>query len=162
MAIVRPSLILAIDPGTTHSGVVTYNAFSKRITYSGIRENADLAISIVRAVNVVLVIESVESYGMPVGAEVFRTVRWAGYFESCWDRHNTIPATFMPRRDVKLHLCQSARAKDSNIRQALIDKFGGKLKAIGLKKAQGPLYGLKSHLWAALALAVTYHETRTT
>ena len=61
------------------------------------------------------------------------------------------------RKDVKLHLCGSPRAKDSNIRQALIDRFGpGKEKAIGLKKTPGPLYGVKSHVWAALAVAVTH------
>ena len=37
------------------------------------------------------------------------------------------------RQEVKLHLCNSARAKDANIRQALIDRFGGKDKAIGRK-----------------------------
>lgn len=62
------------------------------------------------------------------------------------------------RRDIKLHLCNSVRAKDANIRQALIDRYGGKEKAIGKKKSPGPLYGIKSHMWAALALAVTYHD----
>jgi hypothetical protein len=41
------------------------------------------------------------------------------------------------------------RAKDANIRQALIDKLG----AVGTKKAPGPLYGISGHLWAALAVA---------
>ena len=60
------------------------------------------------------------------------------------------------RRDVKLFLCQSARANDSNIRAALIDKYGpGKARAVGTKKAQGPLYALKGDTWSALAVALT-------
>jgi hypothetical protein len=59
------------------------------------------------------------------------------------------------RKDVKMHLCNSMRAKDANIRTALIDKLG----APGTKKMQGPTYGVTSHAWAALAVAVTAHET---
>jgi hypothetical protein len=54
------------------------------------------------------------------------------------------------RRDVKLHLCHSPRAKDANVRQALIDRLGPQ----GTKKNPGPTYGMKSHLWAALAVGV--------
>jgi hypothetical protein len=59
------------------------------------------------------------------------------------------------RRDVKLSLCGSARAKDGNIRTALIDLHGGKEAAIGRKKTPGPLWGVHADVWAALALAIT-------
>jgi hypothetical protein len=62
------------------------------------------------------------------------------------------------RRDVKLHICGSQRAKDANIRQALIDCYGGKVEAIGKKKAPGPLYGISSHAWSALAVAQTWWD----
>jgi len=42
------------------------------------------------------------------------------------------------------------RAKDANIRQALLDLIGPQ----GTKKTPGPTYGIKSHTWAALAVAV--------
>ena len=58
------------------------------------------------------------------------------------------------RQDVKLHLCKSNKAKDGNIRQALIDKLGPQ----GTKKYPGPTYGIKSHAWAALGVAVTAAE----
>jgi len=61
------------------------------------------------------------------------------------------------RRAVKLHLCGSARAKDANIRQALIDRYGGSA-AIGRKAAPGPLYGVSKDVWSALAIAVTYQQ----
>jgi hypothetical protein len=55
------------------------------------------------------------------------------------------------RREVKLHLCGQARAKDSNIIQALKDRFGDK----GTKNKPGLTYGMRKDLWQAFALAVT-------
>jgi hypothetical protein len=98
------------------------------------------------------VIEKVESYGMAVGAEVFDTVLWAGRFAEAAHR---VPVVMLPRRAVKLALCGDSRAKDANIRQALLDRFGGSA-AIGRKAAPGPLYGIARDVWSALAIAVTY------
>lgn len=104
-----------------------------------------------------LVIEQIESFGMPVGREVFETVWWSGRFTEAWGGD----IARVPRRAVKLALCQSPKANDASIRQALIDHFGpGREKAIGTKKAPGPLYGLKADLWAALAVAETYRRQR--
>lgn len=60
-----------------------------------------------------------------------------------------IPVELIYRRDIKIHLCGTVKAKDGNIRQALIDKHG----APGTKKSKGPTYGVSGHLWAALAVA---------
>jgi hypothetical protein len=49
-----------------------------------------------------------------------------------------------------MHLCNSMRAKDANVRQALIDRFG----PVGTKKQPGKLYGVATHYWAALGVAV--------
>jgi hypothetical protein len=60
---------------------------------------------------------------------------------------------------VKMHLCGNTRAKDGNIRQALLDRFGpGKAIACGTKKQPGPLYGVSKDVWQALALAVTWSD----
>jgi len=64
----------------------------------------------------------------------------------------------VPRRDVKMHLCSSVRAKDGNIRQALIDRFG----ADGTKRKPVPLAGISQHRWAALAVAVTAFDLAVT
>jgi hypothetical protein len=69
-----------------------------------------------------------------------------------------MPWSRVTRRQVKLHLCGSMKAKDANIRQAILDRFGGSA-AIGLKKTPGPLYGVKGHEFAALGVALTYAET---
>jgi hypothetical protein len=104
----------------------------------------------------------IASYGMPVGAEVFETCVWIGRFAERWQHaygYEHVPPRMVYRREVKLHLCGSSKAKDPNVRQALIDKWGGKDKAIGKKASPGPLYGLTGDCWAALAVAVTAAET---
>jgi hypothetical protein len=158
--------ILAIDPGTVQSAWVLFA--NGRPAASGIWPNADLLVALRSGAPTatdagwqviepdLAVIEQVASYGMPVGAEVFETVRWAGRFEEAL--HPT-PVVLLARMAVKMHLCGNSRAKDANIRQALLDKFGGKA-ATGTKKAPGPLYGIHADLWAALAVAVTFVETR--
>lgn len=104
-----------------------------------------------------IAIEMIASYGMAVGREVFETCVWIGRFLQAW--HAPDGARLIYRLDVKLHLCGTAQAKDPNIRQALLDRFprtgGGKTPQIGTKKQPGPLYGVSSHAWAALGVAVT-------
>jgi hypothetical protein len=58
---------------------------------------------------------------MPVGAEVFETIYWSGRFAEAYGVEHDARIT---RIDVKMHLCHSPRAKDGNVRQALIDRFG--------------------------------------
>ena len=147
--------LLAIDPGTTESGFVEFRdgvianpavwpneLLIERLSDGGADDQ--------------LCIEMIASYGMPVGAETFQTCLWIGRFIQQWKISTGQNATLVYRRDVKLHLCGTARAKDANIRQALIDKFG----PTGTKKNPGKTYGLKSHLWSAFALAVYVSETQ--
>jgi hypothetical protein len=152
--------ILAIDPGPTESAYVVYDG--KRPTAGGILPNHELRnalqLEFDRFGATHLAIEGIACYGMAVGKETFDTCIWIGRFIEAFAGDYTL----VYRPDVKLHLCKSARAKDANVRQALIDKFGpGKERAIGVKANQGPLYGIKSHCWSALAVAVTYCETLT-
>lgn len=98
-----------------------------------------------------LAVEMIASYGMPVGREVFDTCVWIGRFVEAWGADHVL----VYRKDVKLFHCSSTRATDANIRAALIDRFGpGKDKAVGTKKAPGPLYGFKGDEWSALAVAL--------
>jgi hypothetical protein len=98
----------------------------------------------------------VACYGMSVGAEVFETCVWIGRFIEAWGR----TWTKIYRKEVVTHLCGSARAKDSNVRQRIIDIYGGKDKAIGKKANPGPLYGLSGDMWQALGVAITYADGR--
>jgi hypothetical protein len=103
----------------------------------------------------------IASYGMAVGREVFETCVWIGRFTQAW--HAPAAVELVYRQDVKLHLCGNPRARDANIRQALLDLFpragGGKTPQIGTKAKPGPLYGVSSHAWPALAVAITALET---
>ncbi len=144
--------ILAIDPGSTHSALVVWDG--AKILHASKDENALVGRRITTGIQLDgikhISCERIESYGMPVGREVFETCFWTGRFWEVANR-NQQPFFLIPRRLVKLHLCGQARAKDSNIRQALVDRFGGK----GTKAAPGLTYGLKADLWQAFALAVT-------
>lgn len=152
-------MLLSIDPGPEQSAWVLYDG--ARPVQFGKNNNAYLRLSIQRGGMLHskgdhLVIEMIASYGMPVGAEVFMTCVAVGRFVQAWDR----PYTLMPRREVKLHLCGSARANDATIRAALLDKWGGRKAALGDKRSPGPLRGVSGDVWAALGVAVTWTETK--
>lgn len=147
-------MILAVDPGTTKSGFVILD--EGHVTSSGVLSNRE-ALEMVAGHAGTVAIEMVASYGMAVGKDVFETVRWIGRFQQASRDPEAVRLVY--RRDVKLHLCGSAKAKDANVRQALLDLFpgsgGGKTPQIGTKAARGPLYGVSSHAWSALAVAMT-------
>lgn len=142
--------ILGIDPGPIESAFVLWDSESKLIladisdneTFNPLENDFD-----------VMVIEDIQSFGMPVGQSIFETLKWSGEFRHIAKRNN-IDYCFMPRGQIKLTICHSARAKDPNIRQALIDRFGEP----GTKKNPGYTYGLKKDLWQAFAVAVTYYD----
>ena len=102
-------------------------------------------------------VEMVASYGMAVGKSVFDTCVWIGRFVQALDGENV---NFVYRKDEKMCLCGSMKAKDSNIRQALIDRYAkhdfknGK----GVKKNPDTFYGVSKDVWQAIAVGVTYYE----
>lgn len=145
--------ILAIDPGCERSAFVLWDG--AKILESGILENYLLILDLPLYEADFLCVEMVSSYGMPVGKEVFETVLWTGRFIERW-QSKSLDWMLIYRQAVKLHHCHSARAKDSNVRQALIDKYG----APGTKKNPGLTYGLKADLWAAFAIATFASETK--
>lgn len=143
-------MILSIDPGPTQSGWVMYEA--GRVIDAGVDDNELLLKMVQDAEHGRLAIEMIASYGMAVGREVFETCVWVGRFMQAWRDPKAVRLVY--RQQVKLHLCNSPRAKDANVRQALIDKLGPQ----GTKKAPGPTYGVSSHAWAALGVAVVAQE----
>lgn len=151
--------ILAIDPGTTKSGWCLLDS-GKPIAF-GVDENLDMLDIIRSAWNADhLAVEMIASYGMAVGREVFETCVWIGRFVENWRDPDAVKLVY--RKDVKLHICGTTKAKDANIRQALIDSYpttgGGSTPQIGTKSLPGPLYGVSSHVWPALAVAVFASE----
>lgn len=152
--------LLAIDPGPEESALLIYDTTTKLPVEWDKLENWE-AMNRMEGVWLtgvkVLYVEMIASYGMAVGAETFETCVWIGRFLEKWRRYGSNEHRVY-RREVKLHLCDDSRAKDANVRQALIDRYGGKEKAIGRKASPGPLYGLTGDCWAALAVAITAAE----
>lgn len=145
-------IVLGIDPGTDSSAFVVWDGAS--VCDHQIGSNEDILAHLLGFVpdpRIILALERIESFGMPVGRETFRTVFWSGRFAQAWSPRRFVEVT---RREVKLHLCGQSRATDANIRQALLDRFGAK----GTKKEPGLLYPLKGHEYAAFAVALTYHD----
>lgn len=139
--------IIGIDPGTEQTGFVVWDG---RVIEAATIPNAEMLARIIAndfGGAELCGIEMIASYGMPVGKEVFETVFWIGRFYERSQRNMTTLRVY--RKDVKIHLCGTTKAKDSNISQALRDKHGEK----GTAKNKGKLYGLSKHLWAAMAVA---------
>lgn len=150
-------MLIALDPGPVSTGFVVCDGL--QIKRSGCMANDELAAALFPLFTTAdtLAIEMIASYGMPVGREVFETCVWIGRFMEQWVAPEDVQLVY--RKDVKMHLCGSPRAKDANIRQALIDLYeptgGGKTPQIGTKAKPGPLFGVSTHAWPALGVAVT-------
>ncbi len=141
-------MMLAIDPGSEQSAYVLLDYDYRIISFDKVDNETMLSLVQEMCHDEVAVIEMISSYGMPVGAEVFETCVWIGRFIQA----SNCKVERLYRKEVKLHLCNSVKAKDSNIIQALKDRFGDK----GTVKNKGPLYGIKSDIWQALAVGITY------
>jgi hypothetical protein len=143
-------MILGIDPGTTHSGVVLWNG-SNVVFVEAAFENGAL-LDKLRAgwrADARIACEWIQAMGMPVGQEVFQTCRFIGRIEEIVEARGQ-KVEYLTRPTVKTRLCGSPRAKDPNVRQALIDRVG----PVGTKANPGPCYGVSSHAWSALAVAI--------
>jgi hypothetical protein len=139
-------MILAIDSGTTQSAFVQYDERKSLIVDHGILPNPEMRQILIGREYDLVALEMIASYGMPVGASTFETCVWIGRFIEVARTESRL----VYRKDIKMYLCGSMRAKDGNVRQALIDLIGEQ----GTKKNKGPTYGISSHSWAALAVAV--------
>lgn len=147
--------VLAIDPGCRESGWVVVDAATCRPLEFGKTANDQLRQSLHGLVFDAAAIEMVASYGMAVGAEVFETCVWIGRFAETLERSGVIPA-LVKRQPVKLHHCHSPRANDSNVRQALVDRFayGERNFGKGTKASPGWFFGFGADVWQAYALGV--------
>lgn len=157
-------LILAIDPGNIDSAYVLFDYDNMKVMDFDKVENSVLRqkiYSFASAVDV-CVIERIASYGMAVGAEVFHTCEWIGRFTEAAASAGMRRVEYILRMEEKMHICHSARAKDSNIRRALIDRFAkhDKKHGRGTKKNPDFFYGFAKDVWAAFAVAITYAETK--
>ena len=144
--------LMAIDPGNTRTAWIILLANGRPESH-GISENAELLNAFRFAFEEVtdIAIEYFAPRGMPTSKEEMATIFYSGRLIQAAER------TWHPitRLEEKIKVCGSAKAKDSNIRQALIDLYGGET-AIGKKKTPGPLYGVSQDIWQALAVGVAH------
>lgn len=165
-------MILAIDPGNEESGVVLIREGDLKPLVAEKIDNEQLLYKIcageyqdlsrAESINHVA-IEMIASYGMAVGKSVFETCVFIGRLMETIHFANQLSKVqikYIYRKDEKMNLCGSMKAKDSNIVQALIDRFAPNIpnKGKGSKKEQGWFYGFKADIWAAYAVGVTYHD----
>ena len=157
--------ILAIDPGNIESAYVIMDDTDFHPVSFGKLGNEDMRSVIIMdaeglKVNRV-VIERVAHYGMAVGRDVFETCEWVGHFSELARIHG-YPVDYIFRIEEKEAVCHDSKARDSNIRRALIDRFArhdlknGK----GTKKNPDFFYGFAKDCWAAFAVGYTYFEKR--
>lgn len=150
--------VLAIDPGPVQSAYAVIDASTCRPLYIGKIDNHDLLATLDDLITpeTPVAIEMVASYGMSVGAEVFDTCVWIGrYMQHIRTLADDVP-NLVKRLEVKVHHCHDSRAKDTNITQALIDRFapGAPNRGKGTKTDPGWFHGFAADIWQAYALAV--------
>lgn len=157
-------MIFSIDPGNEYSAYSLLNGDLKPIEFGKITNFELLEIInnyyhmeiCTTHKDTPLVIEMIGHYGtgMPAGKTVFDTCVWIGRFTEMYNSITGKKPKYIMRKDEKINLCGNMKAKDGNIRQALIDRFG----VVGTKKNQGWFYGVSKDVWSAIAVGVTYHD----
>jgi hypothetical protein len=150
--------IVAIDPGSKASAYVVWDG-KKILDFNNQIENKDL-LDVLESYaddNHQLVIEKVEGFGMTAGETLFETVFWAGRFFQHWVSM-TGGANRLGRKEIKRRLCGVTTAKDKDINEYMMMRFGEGDHRIshGTKKAPGPLYGIAGDGTAALAVALAW------
>lgn len=163
--------ILAIDPGNVESGYAVINMPDFELLDFG-KVNNNKLLDMIRDLEFGgwkksntyfkinhFAIEMIGNYGMPVGKDVFETCVWIGQFKEALEAQGEI-VNYIYRKDEKMTLCENMKAKDSNIRQALINRYAkhnfknGK----GTQKNPDTFYGVANDVWQAIAVGVTYYD----
>ena len=114
--------IFAIDPGNEFSAYCIMDDEYKLDSFAKLsnRELMEVLLSRLNDVDLV-VIERMQSYGMPVGKETFEACEWIGRYAQ--EAEKKVPVEYIFRQEEKLWICHDTRAKDTNIRLALIERF---------------------------------------
>jgi len=169
--------ILGIDPGNKESAFALIDN-NKVIKFNKLenQEFIDVIFDILIDEYPIIAVEMIASYGMPVGKTVFDTCVFVGQIlvKIAWAKEINL----ITRQTIKSEICHSVKAKDSNVRQSLIDIYGGENETKKIKCSvckgkgwigrnhelcsackgkdsikTGQLYGMSKDMWSALAVA---------
>lgn len=186
--------LLALDPGNEHTAFVVFDGIAPQFFGKWPNQSLLREIQVGNSLTAThCAIETMKPRGMPTSFEEMQTQLWAGRFFQAWydrqggDKYALGEPTQIFRHDEKMCICGKTTANDSNIRRALIDRWGGDAKAVGGKKCPtckgkgvrgrdraqcsdckgsmwlhppGPLHGVADDVWQALAVAVCWWETK--
>lgn len=157
-------MIIAIDPGNIESAYCVIDSRYRPIEFDKCENDMLLGrlkhIMATRNDIDSIVIEMVASYGMAVGKEVFETCVWIGRFLQFFNGYKVFKRR-ITRLEVKSNICHAGNARDSNVRQALVDRFAKHdlKRGKGTKKNPDWFYGFADDIWQAYALGVTALDT---
>lgn len=161
--------VLAIDPGTTMSGVCLVRSDDMRPLWSAKLKNHELYNAVIAAMSehdvkgngMECVIERMQGNNMPVSSDVFLTCEWIGRFDMMMRGLTGGVTRYVFRRDEYKALCANIYShNDKGIRNALADRFayGEKNYGKGTKDKPGWFYGFSADAWSAYSVAVTYFD----
>jgi hypothetical protein len=143
-------VIAGIDPGAVQSGIVIWDTVKAEIVVKAILDN-EAVINTVTGYNIDCVaIERIRGFGIVAGDSLFDTCEWVGRFHATITTYHGIPCQLIPRKDIKRVICGNTTTNDKYIREALLGKLG-----------KDRCKGLKGHMWAALAVAITCEVMQT-
>ena len=165
--------VIAIDPGTTQSGVCIVRAEDYKPMFCTKTDNKDVLGAILSHIyendwtldnkDVRVVMERMQGNNMPVSSDVFLTCEWIGRFDVFLQTVFKGVTEYVFRRDEYKKICANIYThNDKGVRSSLVDRFayGEKNYGKGTKAAPGWFYGFSQDSWSAYAVAVTYLDMK--
>lgn len=164
--------ILAIDPGTTMSGVCLVNTKDFKPLWSAKLENPSVRAEVIKVFaehgiigskEAECVIERIQGNNMPVSSDVFLTCEWIGRFDVFMREVTGAPTAYVYRNQEYKALCANLyNRNDKGIRDALVERFayGEPNYGKGTKKNPGWFFGFAADSWSAYAVAVTHIDLK--
>lgn len=159
--------VVAIDPGTTESGVCLVRTEDAKPLWCAKLKNEDVYEAVITELEdqwieswqVILVIERMYN-PKAASSHVFLTCEWIGRFDILFNLLSLKQGTeYVYRYEEYRSLCGKEYARnDKGIKSALVDRFayGQSNYGKGTKKDPGWFYGFSADAWSAYAIAVTY------
>jgi len=156
-------MVIAIDPGNEYSAYAVIDEEYRPLEFGKVKN--DELLDFIEKTSAqgcfgdsrpVWIVELVSNYGMVVGTTVFDTCRMIGRIEQELIVCGIGTPNFVKRKEYVSSLCGSARAKDTNVIEYLVNRFASGLpnRGKGTKKSPGWFYGFKADIWQAYAIAV--------
>lgn len=158
--------VIAIDPGTTESGVCIVSSRDYMpVAFAKIR-NEDVPYWIQcknprmgNYEHIEAVIERMQGNYLHVGSDVFLTCEWIGRFDVELHDLGITKREYILRREEYQLLCGKEYSRnDKGIRSSLVDRFayGAPNYGKGKKTAPGWFYGFGADVWQSYGIAVAY------